>query len=449
MNTRKLLWVSAVAGVTAFVALGAGAHELDGVVMTGDADRAKCLYKPGEKMTFTFGFKAVEEGKSLPVAPTNSYYLLIIRTGDDGKRESIRLPVTDFATQIVYSTSLDRPGFVSVKPQLFATKGDKAVRPIVWNHATWTAADCGAGVEIEKLRSSPEPADFDDFWTRQKARLAAVPVKATLTPVGSNGWVTVYEAVVDCAGPRPCTGYLSVPNDAAKGKRYPARVIFNSYGPPPKKAPKPQGAGGVARDRIEFRINAHGYLFGQPDAYYQALNDEISDKGSHNYAFVKEEDPEKLYFNGMALRVLRSLEYVKTLPAFNGELSVNGGSQGGLQCAWAASLDHDVKFVDTCVTWCCDFGGFKQGRKVTRWRIPYTPALEYYDSALHAKRYAKDCRVDITRAGLGDYISPPSGLAVYYNNIPGPKSIRWVQNAEHGDGVQPWRQTFTIENPGK
>ena len=40
--------------------------------------------------------------------------------------------------------------------------------------------------------------------------------------------------------------------------------------------------------------------------------------------------------------------------------------------------------------------------------------------------------VEITRAGLGDYTCPPSGLALYYNAVPGKKSISWVQGSEHG-----------------
>ena len=49
-----------------------------------------------------------------------------------------------------------------------------------------------------------------------------------------------------------------------------------------------------------------------------------------------------------------------------------------------------------------------------------------------AKRI-KNARVEITRAGLGDYTCPPSGLAISYKNIASPnKSIKWVQGSDHG-----------------
>ncbi|MBS5529908.1 acetylxylan esterase, partial [bacterium] len=60
----------------------------------------------------------------------------------------------------------------------------------------------------------------------------------------------------------------------------------------------------------------------------------------------------------------------------------------------------------------------------------YVDALGYYDTINHAKRIK--CPVEITRAGLGDYTCPPSGVAILYNNIKSPKKIRWFQGSTHG-----------------
>ena len=79
------------------------------------------------------------------------------------------------------------------------------------------------------------------------------------------------------------------------------------------------------------------------------------------------------------------------------------------------------------------YGGFlvhRRGLLHGGWFIKYAPGLEYFDAISHIAR-AK-CPVEITRAGLGDYTCPPSGLALYFNAIPGSKSIRWVQGSEHG-----------------
>ena len=133
------------------------------------------------------------------------------------------------------------------------------------------------------------------------------------------------------------------------------------------------------------------------------------------------------------MRVLRALEYVKSRPEWNGrDLIVEGGSQGGLQSSWAAGLDPDVSLARPSIVWGCDFYMTSGPRKRLKgpWYIPYAPGLDYFDAISHIRR--AQCPVEITRAGLGDYTCPPSGLAAYYNAIPTPKSILWVQGSRHG-----------------
>ena len=148
---------------------------------------------------------------------------------------------------------------------------------------------------------------------------------------------------------------------------------------------------------------------------------------------VQNSNPDTAYFNGMALRVLRSLEYAKSLPQWDHKtLVVNGGSQGGLQTSWAAALDPDVTLARPSISWGCDFGG---GALLKRLRstfpLEYVPALDYYDITFHARR--TKCKVEVTRVGLGDYTCPPSGLAIYYNELATPdKSIVWYQGSTHG-----------------
>ena len=180
---------------------------------------------------------------------------------------------------------------------------------------------------------------------------------------------------------------------------------------------------------VTLNINSppHGIENGQDKAYYAALQaGEL--KG---YAFDKTQnnDPETAYFNGMMLRVMRALEYVKTLPEWNGkDLIAEGGSQGGLQSLSAAGLDPDVTRCQAWKPWCCDLGGSTLGR-VEGWRPAWSPALAYYDPINHAKRIR--CETMIV-TGLGDYVCPPSGNSVVYNNLKGPKTIEYIQGATHG-----------------
>ncbi|MBR7127681.1 MAG: acetylxylan esterase, partial [Lentisphaeria bacterium] len=84
------------------------------------------------------------------------------------------------------------------------------------------------------------------------------------------------------------------------------------------------------------------------------------------------------------------------------------------------------------IIWCCDMAGTtKKQRCHGGWRVKHTPILDYFDPVFMAKRI-KNAQVHITRAGLGDYICPPSGLAICYRNLVTPhKKIVWVQGSSH------------------
>jgi cephalosporin-C deacetylase-like acetyl esterase len=249
----------------------------------------------------------------------------------------------------------------------------------------------------------------------------------------------VYAVRIDCAGGRPVTGYLSIPAKAAV-KSMPVYMSFFGYS---VKNQKPLA--GTNTKYISFAVNAHGFDLGQSKEYYTKFFNDIKSNG-HKHAFdpVQNKDLEKAYFNGMALRVMRALQYAKTLPEWDGKtLRVAGGSQGGLQTMWAASLDKDVTIALPSITWCCDLAGHSKAKRLNGWRPEYVPALDYYDPVFHARRIK--CQVRITRAGLGDYVCPPSGLAICYNELKCPKSITRVQGSRHGF-IPKNPQKFTIKS---
>ena len=122
---------------------------------------------------------------------------------------------------------------------------------------------------------------------------------------------------------------------------------------------------------------------------------------------------------------------------------------GGLQSVWAAGLDPDVSLAKPSIPWCCDIGGRDTlKRLINAWYIHETPALRYYDPVNLAKRISKNCKVEIVRAGLGDYCCPPSGVAILFNNIPGPKKINWVQGSTHGYVPPEKHQAFSETGNG-
>jgi cephalosporin-C deacetylase-like acetyl esterase len=384
-------------------------------------DKEPLSYKSGDKVTFNV--KLLQDGKVF-----SGKNLKWKRTGDDGKTESGEA-VSSAGQSLKITTSAEQPGFVRVEIAVLNADGS----PIKDDKGKPLKFEGGVGIEPEKLTSVPEPADFDAFWQKQKEALAKVPMVAKLTEVPSkNPAFTVYDVKVDCAGGKPVSGYLTIPKNA-KEKSLPARVTFRGYGVDPANPD-------FRPESITFQINAHGFDNGRDPKYYADLKSgELS-----NYALKANENakPETSYFTGMMLRAMRAMEYIKSRPEWNGKtLIVSGGSQGGLQCITAAALDADVTRCEPYKPWCCDLEGIQLKRLNSIFRPAPAAALGYFDSVNHAKRIK--CETFIT-AGLGDYVCPPSGVTVLYNNIKAPKTIKYFQGTTHGyDQPNPKIQTVS------
>lgn len=375
------------------------------LTLSGKTDKEIALYQPGEPMVFQV--QLLEDGK-----PVGDRRLRWTRTGDDGKTEKGET-VASATAPLVITTSTDQPGFVRVQVEAV----DDAGKPLLGGKQIPIRFDGGAGVQPEKLvQGAPEPADFDTFWKTQVERLKEVPMKFTMTEVSSAdpAYVT-YDVKIDCAGGKPVSGYLTKPRDAVP-KSLRANGAYMGYG---VSSAKPYTAPGT----MMLCINAHGIENGKEAEYYKGL-------GLEKYGFKNEENarPETAYFNGMILRVLRSLEFLKAQPEWNGrDLIVSGGSQGGFQALSGAALDKDVTKCMVNVPWMCDLAGVNVGR-LRGWRPDFTEGLGYYDSVNMARHIA--CPVTIT-AGLGDYVCPPSGVVVLYNNLKSAKQLDLVQGMTH------------------
>ncbi len=401
MKNRFVLWVLA----TVFGTMTSWAGTLS---LNWSTDKEPVSYRPGETMTFKV--QLVEDDK-----PLAGMVLKWSRTGDD--QQTAKGEDTSSETQpVTITTSIGKPGFVHIEVSVFNKDGS----PVKDAKNKNLKFEGGAGVEPSKLEGYPEPADFDAFWQTQKGRLTKVPLKASLTEVASkNPNFKVFDVKVDCAGGKPVSGYLSIPKDA-KAKSLGGQVSYRGYGVTGADQEFQNGM-------IVLQINAHGIENGRSPEYYQALRDGELKRYAYNNS--QNAKPETCYFNGMMLRVMRALEFVKSRPEWNGKtLVASGGSQGGLQAITAAALDHDVTKCNAFKPWCCDLGGIKLER-LRGLRPDYTDGLGYYDTANMGKRI--QCETFIT-AGLGDYICAPSGVAVLFNNVKGPKTIEYMQGSTHG-----------------
>ena len=389
----------------------------------GTTDKNPLSYEVGEPMTFTFHFG--EFNAEIPAG----WKIQWVRKGDDGALAD-GLIVWDPAVPASFETTLNTEGFVRIIGTLLDAEGN-VVKVKDKQKERKVVLECGAAVHPENLHGVEEPADFDEYWAKQKALLAEVPLSYSMTKLQpTQQGLDVYAVSIACAGGRPVTGFMTIPQDAAE-KSLPATVNFMGYSYNKEMFQTIPNWG--RPNCIFFTINAHGADLLKDDAYYDAYGEAIKSNG-FSYAFdpAQNANPDTAYFHGMVLRVLRALEFVKSLPAWNGkDLCAVGGSQGGLQTIWAAALDHDVTLANPSIPWCCDLGGAETFQRICGdWRLQYVRALDYYDCVHMARRI--QCPVEILRAGLGDYTCPPSGIAVFYNNLTVPKKINWYQGSTHG-----------------
>lgn len=392
------------------------AQEITHAVIKGTTNKSPLSYNIGEEMVFSFKLESQNSNKK-------DTYLSYFRRGDDGKTFSGKVPANE---ELTLKTSLDRAGFVGIDVFWVDSNG----KNILINNKK-VAFYAGAGVHAETLQDCGEPSDFDTFWATQRAKLDSVPFKDNIEKIllFTKGNMSYYKVKVPCYGPRPMTAYLCMPSKAEK-QSLKAEIHFCGYGSYkvtcPTQWPK--------HDRITLLVNAHGMELQQSDEYYKEFFASIRTE-KYGYAFNPEENKnaETAYFYGMAMRALRALDYVKTLTEWDQKnLIAVGGSQAGLQTMWVAALDKDVTEAYPSIIWCCDMAGKdKKSRCHGTWKVKYFSALDYYDPVFMAKRI-KNTKVVITRAGLGDYICPPSGLAVCYNNLLTlDKKIVWVQGSSH------------------
>lgn len=404
-------------------------ESLSGYRLVGNTTRDPVSYKVGEDIEFVF---ELSDSRSLR---DEGIYLKWIAIGDDGEYKTGLSRISETEPLSVV-TRLSRPGFVRVMALLCNSRGETAGPDQLLLEKGWRF-EGGAGADVDKLKPSvEEPADFVEYWTKQRNELAEVPVKADVSPYLGNVFpdgtrilpeVDMFLVSVDCLGPRPVTGFLSVPK--AEGV-YPAKVAFCGYGglDLPHVAHTCQ-----SKDEIVFHVNAHGYELHRGRNYYKDFAANITKKHT-NYAFSEEENsnPDTAYFKGMVLRVLRSIDFVKTLPKWNRKSIIAfGGSQGGLQAIWAAGLHPDVTRCESSVTWCCNMAGYSVDDRIPGWCPAYVPGLNYFDPVFHAAHIPEKCFVCIPRAGLGDYVCPPSGVTAMFNQLKCPKSIAYFQNSTH------------------
>jgi len=409
----------------------------NGALITGVTPGGRVFFEPGEEIAFTL--KLVGVGEELP---PGEYFVDWERRGDDGVRERGRAALPLPTGGLTVKTKGDKPGFICLEANVVTKDGKRVRKDHRWEPRVFFQG--GAAVRPDDIPIADAPADYDAFWAAAMKELDAVPIKAQTTQVECGDKAVKCLAVrIPCAGPHPATGYVTIPVAASASNRMPIKLKFMGASTSEQKPPP-----GGPHDSIWMVVNPNGYELGRGQQYVKDFLASVSEKG-YMYGFgpKSNESRHTSYWKYCALRAVRSLQWLKTLPEWDGrEIALSGGSQGDWQCFHAAANVSGVTGIVANGSWGCDWTGQAQfGRLKSTFRPPcWFPDMAYFDPVFAARRIA--CPVDIAVAGLGDYVSTPSSLTLLYRSLRGPKRITYVQGWTHGwRPSEPAPQRFTVD----
>ena len=294
----------------------------------------------------------------------------------------------------------------------------------------------GSIVDPGKLEPGTEcPKNLRKYWDQEKQALRALPmdVKSTKVEAREPGLVC-FDTEINCIGPKPARGYFAKPGKA-KEKSLPIVLLVHAAGVKGSwcRSEIANAINYAKKGTLCFDLNAHGMLNAQPDEYYNNLESgELKD-----YYIRGLENRNDLYFRGMYLRLIRTLDYLTRQPEWDGKrIVVIGESQGGGQALAAAGLDSRVSVVVATVPAMCDWGGTLVNRK-SGWPQPFEHkgnkeemkrVLPYFDTA-HLLKFSKATLV--VEIGLVDNTCPSTSVYAAINQAKGRKIIYPVTYREH------------------
>ena len=302
------------------------------------------------------------------------------------------------------------------------------------------ASSVGAIVSYKSFRPGyASPKDLRKFWDKQIAKMRKMPLTVESKPAPQEEYDQTGYTCLDIEIPmpegNPVRAYLVYPSDAAEGS---LPIVIRAHAAGVKGSwcrcstdktidDAKRGGGAIALD-----INAHGMLNGQPDSYYENLDSgELLKYSSRDF-----NGHEDFYFRLMYLRLVRAIDYLVTLPQWDGErIAIYGESQGGAQAAAVAGIDNRITAASLRVPAFIDIAG-KFDDRAGSWPQAYGRNAEelghilpYYDGA---------CLLTMTQAklffeaGLTDYTCPPACVAAGYNNASaGDKTIVFFPYRPH------------------
>lgn len=401
------------------------------LAFVGGTDSNPMLYACGQPIIFTL--RLVDRDAGCAAVPGRT--LVWERTGDDGIKESGE---ADSTQPLKVVTKIEKPGFVHLVVRVRSSKDPKKWESI-GNGKRSVSWDGSAGAEVNKIEAWPIPEDFNAFWDARVDEVNKAPCNAKVEELPSN---EKHVAYVKFSIPMPdgkhnATGVAAWPTNMPL-KSLPLKICVTGYGfgRTGIHLPAVKRNGG----RIEVAITRQGEEPRENDAYYSNLQTNLC----KNFCFRNTRGkPENTDYCKMLMRGLMAMRWAKSHPYWNGkDMVTTGGSMGGYQAIGLAALDKQVSLTDVTIPWSSDFAGYSKFKRLGGWQPGWSKALDYMALSHLATRVTCPARILI---GLGDYVCPPSGEVLLFNNLKGPKRLVVQQNMIHGSKLGPHAPSWIFE----
>lgn len=291
----------------------------------------------------------------------------------------------------------------------------------------------------EELRPvSQLPDDFLKFWETTLANARQTPLNSTMTllPERCTETSNVYEVSFQTkAWGGRMFGILSVPK--AEGT-YPALLRVPGAGVRPYSGDTYLAPGKV----IVLEVGIHGI----PVTMQQSVYDNLAAGALNGYWNFCRDNRDQNYYNRVIVGALRAVDFICSLPQFNGKaLGVTGSSQGGALSVITAALDSRVTFFGAVHPALCDHEAFLK-KRAGGWPHYYYQAeptdkelnaLRYYDTANFARCLKA---TGWFSWGYNDEVCPPTSMYAAYNAVTAPKELHLYLETGHYWYQEQWEE---------
>jgi cephalosporin-C deacetylase len=379
-----------------------------------EADHQDWVYKPGEKPEFTITI--LNNGKK----PQNVKVRYQIGPEKMLPFKSDSLVLDNSSDFVLKGFTMKTPGFL--RYTITAEVNGKTVR------TTATAA-----FSPEQIKPTVEmPVDFKAFWQNSIKEMSNIPLdpKVEIIKEYSTEKVNVYHVSIQNINSSRIFGILSVPK--AEGK-YPAVLKVPGAGVRPYKGDVSLAEKGI----ITLEIGIHGIPVNMPAEVYENLRN----ASLYQYPASSLDDKNKYYYKRVYLGCVRALDYLTSLPNYDGKnLAVYGGSQGGALSIVTAALDSRVKYLGAFYPALSDVTGYLHKRAggwphlFSKENLSYNnkkeklETVKYYDVVNFAKQLTVP---GLYSWGFNDETCPPTSMYAAYNSIASPKELLIYKETGH------------------